>query len=279
VRFSASRIQAYMACPLAAHYKYDLALPARTNAKAEFGKCIHGALQVYNDTGNLERARSEFLVHWAAADPDYWPRAMSFAGLRAQGLAILDDMHASLRFTKRTVLGTEIEFLVPFGDHELYGFIDLLELQKSGTGRELLRIVDYKSNSRLPTRNALALDPQFTTYSYAVARKEFWTGVPGHPELPGLPNGEWLWATVGSMATTRCIWYALMAQKELDAGPRTDKDFERLYRVCSEIDRSIQADIHVPMIGESCTYCDYVEPCALEIPVALAGLTDDNRWI
>lgn len=279
MRFSASRLRAYMACPLAAHYKYDLALPSRTNAKAEFGKCIHRALQVYNDSGDLDRARSEFLISWSTADPDYWPRYMSFGGLRAQGLSILADMHASLRYTKRTVIGTEIEFLVPFGVHELYGFVDLLELQKSGTGRELLRIVDYKSNSRLPSRNSLALDPQFTTYAYAASQKEFWTGIPGDHHFPGLPNGEWLWSTVGSMATRRCIWYALLAQKELDAGPRTQTDFERLYRVCCEIDQSIKAGVHVPMIGESCMTCDYVEPCAMEIPVALAGLNDDNRWI
>jgi hypothetical protein len=268
-----------MACPLAAHYKYDLALPTRLNAKAEFGKCIHHALQVYNDTDDFDKARSAFLIGWAGADPDYWPRGMNFTTLRSQGLEILTHVKESLRFTHRTVLGTEVEFLIPFGEHELYGFVDLLELQRSGTGRELLRIVDYKTNSRLPTRTALALDPQFTTYAAAVSRQEFWTGIPGNNQFPGLPNGEWLWATVGSIATKRCIWYALSAQKELDAGPRTTKDFERLYRVCCEIDQSIKAGVHVPMIGEACTTCDYVEPCALEIPVALAGLDDANRWI
>lgn len=281
VRFSASRLRAYMNCSLAAHYRYDEGLPQRSNAKAVFGKVIHAAVEHFNLTGDVAAAKKMFLKEWAEADPDYWPKFTNYQGLKARGPEILEHVAQHYRFQDRTVLGTEIPFLVRIGEFELTGFIDCLETQRSGTGREILKLIDYKTNAKDPSKSDLALDVQFTTYMYAISQKEFWTGAPGEPEFGGLPNGEWLWATLQGVPR-RAIWFSLWNGRQLDAGPRTEVDFGRLYRVCTEVDSAIEHQVFVPKIGEPCTYCDYVERCSMEIPVSIAALedkSDPNRWV
>jgi len=285
VRFSASRLKLWMNCPLAAHYRYDEMLPSPgVNGKTVFGTVIHAALEHYNNTGNYDETVEKFKADWAKppTEPAWWPRSTSYASLRTKGLEILEAMKTHYRFQDRVVLGTEVPFLVPFGDHELTGFVDLVETQRSGNGTELLRVVDYKSASRAPTKFELVLDIQFTVYVWAVSQREFWVGAKDNPDFPGIENGEWLWETIGRDLPKRAIWSGLWNGKELDAGPRTDDDFNRLYRLCDEIVRATEHEVFVPKIGEQCGICDYVEPCAMEIPVALRERTEDDdeeRWI
>lgn len=288
MRFSASRIRSWMECQLAAKYHYEDNLPRKSNAKAVFGSIIHEALQYYYDSrGDYDGALRKFIWAWANPDKaghhiDYWPKFTSFGGLMSKGKDIIAYVHDSHRWQDFTVVGTEIKFLVPFGRHELTGFIDLLGIEKSGTGTELLKVIDYKTASKNPSFAQLGLDVQLTAYDYAVSQKAFWVGVDGNPEYPGVANGEWLWETVGRDITRRCIWWGVWTQKQIDAGPRTQRDYERLYRVCDEIEKATKAQVYVPKIGEACTYCDFQDSCALQIPTALEQLNDPNdeaRWI
>lgn len=258
-----------------------MSLPQRSNSKAVFGQIMHRALEHYNNTGDLDGAIKRFLSDWGRADPDRWLKFTSYAGLKAKGVEILEAMARHYRFQDRRVIGTEIGFVVPFGEHQLHGFIDLLETQKSGTGREILKVVDYKTNSKDPTKTELALNLQLSVYHYAVSQKEFWTGMPGEPEYPGLENGEWLWATLQGVPR-RCIWFSLWNGRELDAGPRTEVDYGRLYRVCDEINRANDAQIYVPKVGEACNWCDFVDQCSMKIPPSVQAIEDVNdltRWV
>jgi hypothetical protein len=285
VRFSASRLRSWMTCPLAAHYRYDENLPsAGVNGKTVFGSVMHVALELYNNTGDYDAAVAKFKADWLKppVEPAWWPRSTSYASLRTKGLEILEFVKTHYRFQDRVVLGAEVPFLVPFGDHELHGYIDLVETRRSGTGAELLTVTDYKTASKAPTITELALDIQFTTYIWAVSQREFWVGVKDNPDFPGIENGEWIWETIGRDMPKRAIWFGLWTGKEHDAGPRTDEDFQRLYRLCDEIQRATELEVFVPKIGPACELCDYVEPCAMEIPVAVKALKDeddDERWI
>lgn len=288
MRFSASRLKAWMDCPLAAKYRYEDNLPRRQNAKTVFGTIIHECLQYYYESrGDYDGALRMFKWKWAAPDKaghpiDYWPKYTTFGSLMGKGIEIIGYVHESHRWQDFTVLGTEIGFLVPIGEHELTGYIDLLGLEKSGTGTELLKVIDYKTASRSPSIAQLSLDVQLTAYDYAVSQREFWTGVDGNPEFCGIDNGEYWWEMVGRHTPHRCIWWGVWVGKQIDAGPRTRKDHERLYRVMTEIEKSIKAGVAVPKIGEACSWCDFQEPCALEIPVAIAqttDATDPTRWI
>lgn len=276
-----------MDCSLQAKYKYEDGLPTRSNAKTVFGSVVHVALQhLYDSGGDLEGARKRFGAMWANPDKygyhiDWWPKYSSFDTLMKKGRDQIKAMHDSHRWQSFVVLGTEVPFLVPFGDHELTGFIDLLGIEKSGTGVETLKVIDYKTAAKIPTLAELALDPQLSTYLYAVKQHEFWTGVEGDPRFPGIDNGEWWWSMTRSM-NTRAIWWSVMHNRQIDSGPRTEADFQRLYRVACEIDQATKAGIHVPRIGHACDWCDFVDHCRMEIPVALqqAGdKTDPNRWI
>ena len=284
MRFSASRLKLWMSCPLAAHYRYDEGLPTYPNGKTVFGTVMHSAMELYNNTGDYDAAVALFKKLWAnpPVEPAWWPRSTSYKSLRIKGLEILEAMKTHYRFNDRVVMGTEVPFLVPFGDHELTGFIDLLETRRSGTGRELLTVVDYKTAAKPPSAAELALDPQMTVYLYAISQREFWVGAKNNPDFPGLENGEWLWETIGRDMPKRAIWFGLWNGKEHDAGPRTETDFGRLYRVCEQIERAIEHEIFVPKIGTHCQVCDFAEPCAMEIPVAIRNLEDeddDERWI
>lgn len=287
MRFSASRLKLHMSCSLAASYKYEHKLPTRQNGKVAFGKIIHIALAYYYDSrGDHAGALAKFKGLWARPERvgitiDYWPKLTSFDRLMGKGIEIINQVHETHKWKTFTLIGTEIPFLVPFGDHELTGYVDLLGLDRSGTGKELLTITDHKTATKKPSIAELALDVQFTVYLYATYQREFWVGGMA-PEFPGLPNGEWLWETVGKMADRRSVWNHLWTQNQIDAGPRTVGDFERLYRVCTEIEKAVNLGVAVPTIGSSCTWCDYQEPCELEIPVSIAAKTDKTdatRWI
>lgn len=269
MRFSASKINTWMACPLQAKFKYVDHLPQRQSGKASFGVVIHDALDYYNNSHDADGAVRRFSDHWKnpeklGVEPDYWPRYTTYGGLMTRGQEIIREYADKLKWDKRTVIATEHKFLVPFGDHEIVGFVDLVELRTGTRGRPLLRIVDYKTNAKAPFTTALRVNIQFTAYIYASLQPEFWLGNP--PEAPPIPDGDKWWAQLQDV-DREGIWHHLMTNKELSCGTRDDKDFMRLYRACEEIGKAEAAGIYVPNIsGDTCTYCDFVEPCGVPVP-------------
>ena len=282
MRFSATRLKSYMTCPLQARFKYSLHLPELQSASASFGKIIHACLQLYNEVDDVEVAVEKFKEWWDSPEllgcaPDYWPKGTDYSGFRTLGIEILYGYASNLQFEKRTVLATEHGFLVPFGKHELTGFVDLIEIRKSGNGRRLLRLVDYKTASRQPWKSDLFLDVQFTVYAYASLQREFWVG--NGPEYPGIPNGEALFEEFAKVPR-RPIWYHLRTNRDFDCGPRGDEQFQQLYRLCDEIERAEEHQVHIPRIGEaSCTWCSYTNECGLAIPTETEVREHEEAWI
>lgn len=282
-----------MACPLQAHFKYDLDLPGKTGSKATFGNCIHAALEHYNRTGDLPMAEKLFTEAWenpaviGRPEIDVWNKFTNYGGLRQKGLDILRAYEARMRIEERVVIAAEHEFLVPFGDHELSGICDLVSVRKNHRGRELLAIEDYKTAARKPTVAGLRLDQQFTVYIYALSQPEFWLGNPIEPErYRPVPNGDWWMQTLADLPR-RGIWVHLWDEncKELDAGDRDDEDFARLYRLCNEIERAIEHEVFVPQIGDACELCDFAhDPCPQDPPSrayweADRIEADPNAWV
>lgn len=274
MRFSASRLKTWQACQLQARFKYvDMLPPGPQNAKASFGVCIHDSLALYNTTGNIGLAIERFRHNWINPErlgvtPQVWPKMTSFGSLMARGITALENYHAVARWDDRRVLATEHEFTVPFGEHELHGFVDLIDVRKSGKGKELLRITDYKTNSKRPNMAELALDIQFTVYDYASRQREFWT----------MNNGAKLYEEFKDKAR-RDIWFHLWDGVELDAGDRDQKDFERLYQLCVAIQKAHDAEVFVPRIGDACLFCPYTEPCGLTVPTQQDLAAEPMAWI
>lgn len=286
--FSASRIKTWMNCPLQGWFKYVEHYPVDgEGAKAVFGKCVHAALEYYNQTNDVNGACAMFLDLWmnpekvgAPTHKLIWPKhnGYSFGSLKSKGVNVIRHLDQLQNWDDREVIATEHPFLVPFGEHWLHGFVDLVELKHNGKGQTILKIVDYKTSSYKPNKAELALDVQFTVYVYASRQREFWTGWPGNPDFPGLPNGEWQYEMMQTIPR-RAVWYHLFGPKEIDAGPRDQADFDRLYRVCLEIARADQHQVFVPKIGDACHFCDFKEPCGVSIPEPSELAAQDAAWM
>lgn len=271
MKFSASLLNTWMTCPLQAKFQYEDNLPRQQNAKASFGTCIHKALETYNKTNDYDLAIEEFKDYWKnpgklGVDPDYWPKRTTYSGLRERGLEILKQYHDKNLWLTREVIVAEHPFCVPIGDHELSGVVDCLELTKAGNGRRTLRVIDYKTNSKKPGLDMLRYNIQFTVYAYASSQIEFWTGVPDTKYVP-IENGAALFESFRSV-TRKPIWYHLWTNQEIDAGPRDDGDYERLYRLLDQIEKAVTLGAYIPTINEeSCTFCSFTDQCRFVIPV------------
>jgi hypothetical protein len=269
MRIRQSTLKTWMECPLQAKFKMFERLPSRQNAKASFGTIIHHCIERYNQGAPIEEVIKEFRYRWTNPEtmdvaPDYWPKYTTFGSLMEKGVEILSLYHEKVQWEHRTVLASEHRFLVPFGVHELEGTVDHIELKKAGNGRKTLRIVDFKTNSKQPTLPALRFNIQFTTYIYASLQPEFWMG--NGPDFPAMLDGE-KWYERLQKTARQGVWYHLMTNKEINAGDRDDGDFMRLYRLCHEIEKAVEADVYVPNIsGDSCVYCDYTANCNITIP-------------
>lgn len=282
MRLSASKMNTFMTCQLQAKFRYVDRLPSESNARAAFGSCVHHALEIYNTSGgDVSLAVQAFRESWN--DPEsigsgftYWPRYSTFGGLMIKGTDIVREYHEKQRWEKRRVVAAEHRFLVPFGAHELTGMVDLLETKKSSKGQEVLRTVDYKTNSRQPSSPELRVNLQFSVYLYASLQPEFWLG--NGADFPPMANGDFYWETLKSLPR-RAIWYHLQSNKEVDAGDRSDKDFMRLYRVADEIERALKYEVFMPNISaDSCLLCPYTEPCGIEIPTEEAMREEESSF-
>jgi PD-(D/E)XK nuclease superfamily len=277
-RFSASKLRTWSNCPLQGFFKYIELIPEPQSAKASYGSILHDALRYYNQTGNIEGAIRQFRDHWKNPEkvglaPDWWPKGATYDKLLAQGTSVLERYHDSLKWDQRTVVAFEHPFLVPFGEYELMGYVDLLELRRSGNGQRLLKVVDYKGGYWQPKTVQLLLDIQFTVYLYAVDQREFWVGN-GTPDFPAIPGGERLYEELANVPR-RAIWYHLDSLKEIDAGARKDEDYARLYRLCVEVLKAQKARVFVPRIGDACSLCSYTKECGIDPSVRM---DDDDRW-
>lgn len=272
MKFNASLLKTWENCQLQAKFKEVEKRPWLQHIKASFGTCIHDALEQYNWHGDVEKAIKRFKYTWS--NPEYlgvgiekWG-GYQYGSLRARGIEILEQYHAKQKWEEREVIETEHKFCVPFGDHILSGVVDLLEVKQSGRGVEILKIVDYKTNTRKPSIKDLRLDLQFTVYDYASRQPEFWLG--WEPEIEKyrpMHDGEELWERFQHVPR-RGAWMHLWGNTEVDAGEREDADFLRMYRLLEAIDRAIEYEVYVPSIrAESCTFCDYKDICPAVAPI------------
>lgn len=206
MRVSASLMSTWMTCPLQAKFRYVDKLPDRANAHSAFGSCVHHALEYYNNHNDIEAAVELFKKVWdepglIGSAFDYFPKMTSYSGLLNRGISILREYHEKQRWEDRLVIAAEHRFNVPLGDHNLVGIVDLLEMKRSGRGKNTLKIVDYKTNSRAPFLPALKVNVQFTAYHYASMQPEFWMG-DGTTDNPGMPDGPNLWDKLQEVPAT-----------------------------------------------------------------------------
>jgi len=263
MKVSPSLVKCFMRCPLQGKFSYIEKLPQKQSAAASFGTAVHLALELYNNTQDLEAAERCFLFAWDNPDqfdidPEYWPRNTSYGQYRERGIEFIRMYHEENRWVEREVIATEHRFCVPFRNHFISGIVDILE---TPTDSNVLKIVDLKTGYR-PSANNLGFDVQFTSYMYAATQPEFWMGwEPEKEKYKGFANGEELYEKYKDFNVVG-VWYDLRKAKEYEVGERTEADYNRLHRCLDEIEKAVENEIFVPNIsGESCGLCSYREIC------------------
>lgn len=272
MKISASTLKRWMGCPLQVKFSETEDRPRQLGSKTAFGTCIHDALEYYNLCGDYSATWARFEQTWnnpelLGAKIDYWNKGSTFGSLKAKGKEILESYHKKNVWDKRDIIAAEHKFCVPIGEHQISGIVDLIECRTIGTKkRKELTIVDYKTAGKRPYGDDLKLDVQFTMYYYASLQPEFWMGYKDDDRYPGLPDGEAMYEEFMDV-NRKVVWYHLWDNKEIDAGPRDDDDFNRLYRAIISVADAISKDVYVPNIsGSTCVWCDYTDICPVMIP-------------
>lgn len=263
-----SDLKTWMRCPLQYRWMHIDKLPREVGGSSVFGSVIHDCVLHMETSGDLNAAIRRFEKAWmdpTILDPeyviDYFERGRSWRKFAVLGPKILSDWWSIIQWDTDLTLAREYTFDVPIGaGHRLTGTIDVVKVRyRADIDQYVLLISDYKTNAKTPTYDYLDEDLQFSAYAYASLQEEFWLGLfphdPAHArklmsQYQDLPRyGEWV---------------QLQGPKRMDAGPRTERHFNRLVMAVNALCESVAMRIFVPTIsGEACRFCEYRSQCGL----------------
>lgn len=253
-----SRLKQFASCPRQYYYSHIAKLGEDASGSLTvLGTVWHYAVDVYETYGhNLALAVKTFIHYWDHPEElgetiDFWHRRTTKDGLRKRGVAMLERYHELRPWAEGRLIGTEIYFEVPLGDHVLAGTIDKVWQRP---GQKAIEVIDFKTGAYVPEK--LKFNVQFTAYCYATERSEFWENVPGfedgHDRFDGWKRGGY--------------WFHARNTKMFNAGWRTEQDYKRLLLMADEMERSIEHSIFpLDYSGQSCGYCPFVEICGQEV--------------
>lgn len=267
-KISASFLKRWGDCPQQGYYRYVEGLPDDlSSGKQVFGTVMHKVLEETRELTTLEVAVNLFDKYWS--DPgllgekiDYWHPTHSEPSLRKKGhesLGYIWDMNSIKDSDSREILAREHKFLVPFGPYMLTGYVDLVEI---APGKKI-KITDYKSAGRKPTKAELAFDLQFTLYDYASRHPLFWLGnEEDYEEYPPITGNKAWVKDVCTNWDRQLNWFHLMTGKEITCPKREAEDYKRMMLLIEQIERAVEANAQVPNIGpKSCGFCAYTDIC------------------
>lgn len=260
MKISQGTIKTWSECPLKVKYKLD-AVPRTVSSAMSFGNALHLAVMDMEVAGRLQVGLNRLNAVWDDLDLhglsyDYMMPRMTHDGYRQLGETILTDWWQLIQWDTDIVLAREHEFLVPIGENTLHGFVDKLVIRRVKGGEDVLVVSDYKTGSKLPTREYLRHDVQFSAYAYATTQPEFWDG---------LPNGQKLWSDL-QPARRFGEWVHMRPTRRVDCGERTAMHYNRVRYACDAIAESIAMGIFPPTIsGAACEFCDFRKLCGLPL--------------
>lgn len=254
-----------------------------------YGTVMHHAVQVMETLHHqgredaLDVALATFAHYWmpeniGELEPGgitIWIPRQTYGGLRERGFRNLRDYYDILKGDDATLLALEYQFAVPYViygvEHTLTGTIDRLAVRHY-KAYPYISVEDFKTGKQ-PTY--LRFHHQWTVYSYATTRPEFWENFP--PETvqaimamlarkrkksklfdDGLDGGSgWVTADVPLLAR-RGRWINLKENSITDAGWRGEQDYARLHVALREYVKAVEADVYpLTLSGETCLYCPF----------------------
>lgn len=271
MRVRQSDLKTWQKCPLIYRFQNIDKLPREQSGSLTYGSILHHCIQWMEEHRHLgdqalEQAIVLFQELWiqpTRLDPTYQPqyyvRGTNWKKFMESGPKVLADWWSIFSWDAGVVLGREVYFEVPIGNgHTLVGTADKVEISYKasaygGAGGQVVKIVDFKSNKKVPTYDYLAEDLQFSAYGYASTQREFWTNLGGDAAWERFKDYE-----------RHGEWIQLIGMKRMDAGIRTQRHYNRVEMAVNAIADSVAMQIFVPTIsGESCRYCEFRKPCGL----------------
>lgn len=254
--------------------------PGIQTSALSYGTVIHYAIEVFERewrTGTPWRqakaiAVDTFKHYWhpmnidAVSKPvELWLPQQSYGSLAARGVAAIEWYADWARTEDEELLATEFGFQVPIAGtwdedtdepHILAGTIDRLST-KFYKRKPVLVVSDLKSGRDYPQ---LRQNLQFTSYTYATTRREFWEGWRGEDGFRD--RGAELYERFQS-AARQGVWISLKFHKIQNAGWRGPDDYTRFALAVEQVVASMKADIYPMNIsGENCSYCPHRDICA-----------------
>lgn len=223
-----------------------------------FGTVWHYAVDVYeNFEHDLDLAKRTFEYYWEnhrllGERIDFWHRGSNFQSLLKRGLKMLEGYHELAPWRGGRLLGTEVQFSVPIGNHTLNGTIDKLWARP---GQKKIEVIDFKTGALVPEK--LRYNVQFSAYCYATTQPEFWQFVPGHEDgwekYKDYQRAGW--------------WYHARNTKMFNAGFREESDYRRLLLAIDQMDQAIKSDVYpLTITGTACGWCPFAEEiCGSEV--------------
>lgn len=259
-----SDLKTWQKCPLLFKFQNIDGLPREQSGSLTYGSILHQCVLVMETHQDLDQAIALFEELWQAPTLlgaeyriDYYVRGTNWKKFRDEGPRVLKDWWSIISWDSALTLAREYSFRVPIGTHgnHLVGTVDKLEIKFRGDiGGFVVNVSDYKSNKKNPTYDYLAEDLQFSAYDYATTRPEFWTGI---------QNGQALFEQYRDLPRYG-EWVQLATPRRMDAGPRTQRHYNRVAMAVDGLADSLAMGIYVPNIsGETCRYCEYRKPCGL----------------
>lgn len=162
--FSYSRLRRYEDCPRSYYLHYVRDLPEEPAAPLLFGSLVHAALERVYGWVVAEEYAGPF-PHpqlYRFYQEEFERSTITGADIFDEGRDILARYVADHPDVDHlAILGVEQEFRIPFGRFELHGFIDRVDRVDA----ETVRIIDYKTNRLLFSRDEVAHDLQLSLYA------------------------------------------------------------------------------------------------------------------
>lgn len=233
---SASRLKRFEQCPKAYELHYVQKRPARPGPALAFGSALHLALertyQVIADRKIAGRfPEAELVAAWKDAWREERPGDLA---VFEEGLAILKAYaRAHAMVDHESVLAIEQEFLLPVGRFQVLGYIDRVDRVDA----ETIRIVDYKSNRVVFTRDEVDHDLQLSIYAMAA-------------------RALWPWAKNVQLAFYLLRHGFYMEAERSDESLAAAREYIELLGEQTE-----SAAEFLPRISELCVYCDHAQEC------------------
>lgn len=256
-----SSLKQFGVCARQYYYSQILELGGdQSGSLTVLGSVFHYAVDVYENYGyDIELAKKTFIWYWDHPELlglkiDFWHTRTTKQGLRKRALMMLERYHELKPWAEGKLIGTEITFTVPIGDHELTGTIDKLWYRP---GQKKVEVIDFKTGAYVPKK--LRYNIQFTAYCYATERPEFWEQLPNEEYVDGYERFK--------NFKRQGWWYHARNNKMFNAGLRGAADYQRLRLAIEEMNNAVEANVFpLDYSGENCGWCAYAdEICGSEV--------------